>query len=67
MYKDIDPIETQEWLDSMDSVIKSSGQKRSHFLLEKIIQYARRNGIRMPYSANTDYVNTIPASNFSRT
>ena len=61
-YNDIDPLETQEWLDSIKSVLETSGTERTHFIIEKVIEFARRNGIRMPYSATTDYVNTIPIS-----
>ena len=61
-YKDSDPQETQEWIDSIRSILETSGTDRTHFLLEKLIEFARRNGVRMPYSASTDYVNTIPLS-----
>ena len=61
-YSDQDPLETQEWIESIRSILETSGTDRTHFILEKIIEYARRNGVRMPYSANTDYVNTIPVS-----
>ncbi len=60
--KDIDPQETQEWLDSIESIIENNGVERAHFLIEKIISFGRRNGLRMPYSPYTDYVNTIPVS-----
>ena len=58
--KDIDPQETREWIDSIHSILETSGIDRTHFLLEKLLEFARRNGVRMPYSASTDYVNTIP-------
>ena len=61
-YIDNDPQETQEWLDSIKSILETSGKERAHYILEKLIEYSRRNGIRMPYSATTDYVNTIPLS-----
>ena len=57
---DIDNQETQEWLDSIQSLIESSGPDRAHFILDNLISYARRNGVRMPFQANTDYINTIP-------
>ena len=60
--KDIDPAETQEWIESLDAVLANSGVERTHFLLEKLHEYARRNGVRMPYSPNTNYLNTIPVS-----
>lgn len=57
---DIDPQETQEWLDAIDSVIFNMGGERAHFLLEKLIEKARRSGAYLPYSATTAYINTIP-------
>ncbi len=59
---DIDPEETQEWLESLQSVLDSQGSDRAHFLVEKLIDHARRNGVRMPYSPNTAFLNTIPPS-----
>ena len=61
-YKDTDPQETQDWLDSINAILETSGINRTHFIIEKIVEYARRHGVRMPYSATTDYVNTIPVS-----
>jgi len=57
---DIDTIETQEWIDALESVIENEGVERAHFLLEQMIDKARRSGANLPYSANTAYVNTIP-------
>ena len=57
---DIDPLETQEWIDALVSVIDAEGVDRAHFLLEQMIDKARRSGANLPYSANTAYVNTIP-------
>ncbi len=57
---DVDPIETQEWLDALEAVIEAEGDGRAHFLLEQLIDKARRSGANLPYSANTAYVNTIP-------
>jgi pyruvate dehydrogenase E1 component len=59
-YQDTDPQETQEWIESIRAILETSGIKRTHFILKKLIEYGRRNGIRMPFSATTDYVNTIP-------
>ena len=59
-YQDTDPQETQEWIESIRAILENSGIKRTHFILKKLIEYGRRNGIRMPFSATTDYVNTIP-------
>ena len=58
---DPDPQETKEWTDALDSVITQEGPKRAHYLIEKLIGQAREDGIDLPYSANTEYINTIPA------
>jgi pyruvate dehydrogenase E1 component len=63
---DIDPQETQEWLDALDSVIINMGGERAHFLLEKLIEKARRSGAYLPYSATTAYLNTIPTGKEER-
>ena len=57
---DIDPVETQEWLESIDSVLKTHGPLRAHYLLERLIDYSRRSGAYLPFKANTAYVNSIP-------
>ncbi len=57
---DIDPVETREWLESIDSVLKTEGPLRAHFLLERLIDHARRGGAYLPFTANTAYVNSIP-------
>ena len=57
---DSDPQETREWQDALEAVIAHEGAGRAHFLLEKLIDQARRNGAYLPYSANTAYINTIP-------
>ncbi|MEJ2633336.1 MAG: pyruvate dehydrogenase (acetyl-transferring), homodimeric type [Acidihalobacter sp.] len=57
---DDDALETQEWIDALESVIEREGVDRAHFLLEQLVDKARRSGAFLPYSANTAYVNTIP-------
>jgi len=57
---DADPQETREWLDALEAVIEEVGPERAHYLIEKLIELGHRAGINIPYSANTDYVNTIP-------
>ena len=57
---DIDPQETQEWLEAIDAVLANEGTERAHFLLETLIDKARRSGAYLPYTATTAYVNTIP-------
>lgn len=58
--EDLDPVETQEWLESIDSVLKTHGAERAHFILERLIDYTRRSGAYLPFKPNTAYVNSIP-------
>ncbi|NNM61034.1 MAG: pyruvate dehydrogenase (acetyl-transferring), homodimeric type [Steroidobacteraceae bacterium] len=58
-FEDIDPAETQEWLESIDSVIRAQGPQRAHFLLEKLVDFSRRSGTYLPFKPNTAYLNTI--------
>jgi pyruvate dehydrogenase E1 component len=58
-FDDIDPIETGEWVESIDSVLSQHGPERAHFLLNQMIDFARRSGAYLPYSPNTAYLNTI--------
>ena len=57
---DIDNQETQEWLDALNAVIETEGVERAHFLIESMIDQARRSGANLPYNATTAYLNTIP-------
>jgi len=57
---DDDTLETQEWLDALEAVLDREGPERAHYLLERLIDQARRSGAHIPYSPNTAYVNTIP-------
>lgn len=58
--QEIDALETQEWIEALEAVIEHEGPERAHFILEQLIDTARRTGSNLPYSANTAYVNTIP-------
>src|SRR5258708_10752977 len=58
-FEDIDPTETQEWLESSDSVMRAQGPERAHFLLEKLVDFTRRSGAYLPFKPNTAYLNTI--------
>jgi len=60
LFPDTDIQETQEWMESLHSVIESEGTERAHFLIEMMIDQARRSGSNLPYKATTAYVNTIP-------
>lgn len=59
---DLDPGETREWIDALAGVIDKEGPDRAHFLLSRLITEAREDGIDLPYSATTEYINTIPAN-----
>ncbi len=63
---DLDPQETQEWLESLDAVLEAQGLERAHYLLEQLIDKARRSGAYLPYDATTAYLNTIPPSHEAR-
>ena len=58
-FQDIDPTETREWLESIESVLQVHGTDRAHFLIEQLIDHARRSGAYLPYKPNTAYLNTI--------
>ena len=62
MHQDVDPQETKEWIDALESVLEEEGVERAHYLLEKLIDKARRSGAHLPYDATTAYINTIPAA-----
>ena len=57
---DPDVVETQEWLDALEAVIEAEGPERAHYLMERMVDLARRRGAHIPFSSNTAYVNTIP-------
>src|SRR3954452_22887570 len=58
---DIDPVETQEWLDSLAAVVDEHGKTRARFLLAKLLERARELQVGTPATVSTPYVNTIPA------
>ncbi|ABL98586.1 pyruvate dehydrogenase (acetyl-transferring), homodimeric type [Shewanella amazonensis] len=60
MLQDLDPIETQEWLAALESVVREEGVERAQFLLEQVLEQARLDGVDMPTGITTNYVNTIP-------
>jgi len=64
--KDIDPQETQEWLDALESILEHEGVERAHFILEHLVAKARKSGAYLPYSATTAYLNTIPPAREER-
>ena len=58
--QDIDPSETQDWIDSLKAVLQHRGPERAHYIMERLVDEARRGGAYLPYSMTTAYVNTIP-------
>jgi pyruvate dehydrogenase E1 component len=60
MLNDVDPVETREWLDALESVLAFEGTDRARFLLGELAAEGRRRGAPAPYSATTPYLNTIP-------
>jgi pyruvate dehydrogenase E1 component len=58
---DVDPVETNEWLESLDYVLEHKGSERAQELLTALDEAAHRNGVELPFTATTPYVNTIPA------
>ena len=59
---DVDPEETTEWLDSLDSLVDAGGERRARFVLAKLTDRARALGVGTPLEVSTPYINTIPAS-----
>ncbi|MBN2576399.1 MAG: pyruvate dehydrogenase (acetyl-transferring), homodimeric type [Deltaproteobacteria bacterium] len=60
--QDIDPQETREWIESLASLIEHEGVGRAHYVLEQLVDHARRSGAHLPFEATTAYVNTIPVT-----
>ncbi|HWL98103.1 MAG TPA: pyruvate dehydrogenase (acetyl-transferring), homodimeric type [Nocardioidaceae bacterium] len=58
---DIDPDETQEWLDSLDALLDERGQSRARFVMLKLLERAREKQVGVPALRSTDYINTIPS------
>jgi pyruvate dehydrogenase E1 component len=57
---DVDPQETNEWLESLDAVIDVKGRSRAHYLLARLMERAREKGAFVPAMVTTDYINSIP-------
>ena len=56
---DIDPQETQEWIESLDALVKQSGGDRARFVLYKLLKRARMLHVGLPPLTQTRYINTI--------
>src|SRR5471032_611042 len=57
---DPDTQETKEWMDALEAVLQQEGPERAQYLMERMVDLARRRGATIPFSSNTAYVNTIP-------
>ena len=58
---ELDATETREWLDSLDYVLQSGGPVKVARLIRELTIHARQNGVKLPFTANTPYLNTIAA------
>src|SRR4029077_20806067 len=58
----VEDVELREWLDSLDFVLQEHGRERAAHILQRMQQHAAEAGVTLPFTANTPYVNTIPAS-----
>src|SRR3990172_4393460 len=57
----LEAIETQEWLDSLEYILQEGGPGRVRRLLRQLQIHAQETGVKLPFTANTPYINTIPA------
>tara|TARA_Y100000780_G_C13574469_1_gene374253 strand:- start:26 stop:727 length:702 start_codon:yes stop_codon:yes gene_type:complete len=57
--RDSDPLETREWIESIDDALEEHGDDRTRFLLKTLIDYAQTHGARMPFNTRTPFINTI--------
>jgi pyruvate dehydrogenase E1 component len=60
MVVDSDPVETNEWLESLDALLREQGPERAHFILTKLLRRAQVDHVDLPSLVQTPYVNTIP-------
>ncbi len=64
--EDKDPLETEEWVQAIVSVLKTDGQERAQYLLQRLSAKLTEGGGQLPYAINTPYRNTIPVSQEAR-
>src|SRR5215211_5460230 len=57
---DIDPEETQEWLDSFDDLTDAQGRERARYIMLRLLERAREKQVGVPALRSTDFINTIP-------
>jgi pyruvate dehydrogenase E1 component len=58
--QDVDPAETREWIESLEDALHRYGPERVQYLISILSDKARRDGVSLPFTANTPYMNTIP-------
>ena len=59
LYKDQDPQETQEWIESIEDALEEHGADRARYLLETLVSFAQAKGARIPFNTSTPFINTI--------
>src|SRR5690606_21297915 len=64
--QDLDPIETQEWLDALEAVLDREGEERAKYLMTCMGELSSRTGTQLPYAIATPYRNTIPVTHEAR-
>lgn len=64
--KDPDPVETEEWLAAINSVLKTEGVGRAQYILQRLSSRVTETGAQIPYSINSPYRNTIPVEKEAR-
>src|ERR1051325_8276699 len=59
LQQDVDPLETSEWLDAFDALVRKEGRERATFILRKLLDRARARRVALPPVLNTPYCNSI--------
>ncbi|GAB2892457.1 pyruvate dehydrogenase (acetyl-transferring), homodimeric type [Neomicrococcus lactis] len=59
-FKDVDPEETSEWVESFDDLVETQGTERAQYIIRSLLQRAGAKSVGVPMVTTTDYVNTIP-------
>ncbi len=60
--QDVDPIESQEWKEALNSIVAYEDTERAEFILQQLLSHARKIGVPVPVGLRTAYINTIPAN-----
>jgi pyruvate dehydrogenase E1 component len=61
-HSDVEALERREWIESLEYVMREEGPDRAARLLQDLRSHAQRDGVRLPYTATTPYLNTISAA-----